>query len=196
LSEGLGRTGVRRRCREAQQLLPLGFAPAPENGHHGVSRDLQTAARFNSVLLVLPSFRPVRVRSARRAPARLWRTGFGEDFVFHVRVWMVSGASQTPVLARAAANRPERVASPACEASTVWLETRIAWGVRSAQPVVWCGLTFELSRPWRQTPAGHGRTISTLTWSGQTVAAVAGRRLERGVRHQRRAASPEGSAGS
>ncbi len=45
-----------------------------------------------------------------------------------------------------------------------------------------CGLTFELSRPWRRTPAGHARTIPTLAWSGQTVAAVAGRRLERGVR--------------
>ena len=47
-----------------------------------------------------------------------------------------------------------------------------------------CGLTFELSRPWRQTPAGRGRTIYTMAWSGQTVAAVAGRRLERGVRPQ------------
>ena len=45
-----------------------------------------------------------------------------------------------------------------------------------------CGLTFELSRPWRRTPAGRGRTIFTQAWSGQTVAAVAGRRLERGVR--------------
>ncbi len=45
-----------------------------------------------------------------------------------------------------------------------------------------CGLTFELSRPRRRTPAGHARTIPTLAWSGQTVAAVAGRRLERGVR--------------
>ncbi len=39
------------------------------------------------------------------------------------------------------------------------------------------GLTFELSRPWRQTPTGRGRTISTTAWSGQAVAAVAGRRL-------------------
>ena len=44
------------------------------------------------------------------------------------------------------------------------------------------GLTFELSRPWRQTPAGRARMIFTQAWSGQTVAAVAGRRLERGVR--------------
>ena len=47
---------------------------------------------------------------------------------------------------------------------------------------VWCCLTFELSRPRRQTPAGRGRMIFTEAWSGQTVAAVAGRRLERGVR--------------
>jgi hypothetical protein len=45
-----------------------------------------------------------------------------------------------------------------------------------------CGLTFELSRPWRRTPAGRGRMIFIAAWSGQTVAAVAGRRLERGVR--------------
>ena len=44
------------------------------------------------------------------------------------------------------------------------------------------GLTFELSRPRRQTPAGRARMIFTQPWSGQTVAAVAGRRLERGVR--------------
>jgi len=43
------------------------------------------------------------------------------------------------------------------------------------------GLTFELSRPWRQTPAGRGRTISTMAWSGQTAAAVAGRRLSEGL---------------
>jgi hypothetical protein len=44
------------------------------------------------------------------------------------------------------------------------------------------GLTFELSRPWRQTPAGRAGMILTTARSGQTVAAVAGRRLERGVR--------------
>ena len=43
------------------------------------------------------------------------------------------------------------------------------------------GLTFELSRPWRRTPAGRGRTIYTMAWSGQTVAAVAGRRLSEGL---------------
>jgi hypothetical protein len=45
-----------------------------------------------------------------------------------------------------------------------------------------CALTFELRRPWRQTPTGRGRTIYTMAWSGQAVAAVAGRRLEREVR--------------
>ena len=45
-------------------------------------------------------------------------------------------------------------------------------------------LTFELSRPWRQTPAGRAGMIFTAARSGQTVAAVAGRRLERGVRPQ------------
>ena len=54
--------------------------------------------------------------------------------------------------------------------------------VDDRRAVASCGLTFELSRPWRQTPAGRARTICTMAWSGQTVAAVAGRRLERGVR--------------
>jgi hypothetical protein len=45
-----------------------------------------------------------------------------------------------------------------------------------------CGRTFELSRPRRRAPLGRGRTIYTMAWSGQAVAAVAGRRLERGVR--------------
>ncbi len=45
-----------------------------------------------------------------------------------------------------------------------------------------CALTFELRRPRRQTPLGRGRTITDMAWSGQAVAAVAGRRLERGVR--------------
>ena len=45
-------------------------------------------------------------------------------------------------------------------------------------------LTFELSRPRRQPPAGRGRTIFSMARSGQTVAAVAGRRLERGVRRR------------
>jgi len=44
-----------------------------------------------------------------------------------------------------------------------------------------CGLTFELSGPWRRTPAGRGRTTSTMAWSGQTVAAVAGPRLSEGL---------------
>ena len=52
-----------------------------------------------------------------------------------------------------------------------------------------CCRTFELSRPWRQTPAGRARTIFTMAWSGQTVAAVAGRRLERGVRPHAASAS-------
>ncbi len=42
-------------------------------------------------------------------------------------------------------------------------------------------LTFELSRLRRQAPAGDGRTIPTLAWSRQTVAAVAGRRLSEGL---------------
>lgn len=42
-------------------------------------------------------------------------------------------------------------------------------------------LTFELSRALRQVPTGRGRTMTTMAWSGQAVAAVA-RRLERGVR--------------
>jgi hypothetical protein len=46
------------------------------------------------------------------------------------------------------------------------------------------GLTFELSRARRQTPTGRGRTMTTVAWSGQAVAAVA-RRLERVVRPQR-----------
>jgi len=45
------------------------------------------------------------------------------------------------------------------------------------------GLTFELSRALRQTPTGRGRTMTTMAWSGQAVAAVA-RRLERGVRRR------------
>ena len=43
-------------------------------------------------------------------------------------------------------------------------------------------LTFELSCAWRQSPTGRGRTMFTVAWSGQAVAAVA-RQLERGVRH-------------
>jgi hypothetical protein len=42
------------------------------------------------------------------------------------------------------------------------------------------GLTFELTGLRRQTPTGRGRTIYRMAWSGQAVAAVAGRRLERG----------------
>ena len=42
-------------------------------------------------------------------------------------------------------------------------------------------LTFELRRPRRQTPLGRGRTIYTRAWSGQAVAAVAGRRLSEGL---------------
>jgi len=49
-----------------------------------------------------------------------------------------------------------------------------------------CGLTFELRRARRQTPAGRGRTIYTMTWSGQTVAAVARRRLSEGLGLARR----------
>ncbi len=45
-----------------------------------------------------------------------------------------------------------------------------------------CGLTFELRRDRMQTPTGRGRTIPNVTWSGQAVAAVGRRRLERGVR--------------
>jgi len=48
--------------------------------------------------------------------------------------------------------------------------------------VVSCGLTFELTGPWRQTPTGRGRTISNMAWSGQAVAAGAGLVVERGVR--------------
>ena len=46
---------------------------------------------------------------------------------------------------------------------------------------IWCGLTFELRRARRQTPTGRGRTIYTMTWSGQAVAAVARRRLSEGL---------------
>ena len=42
-------------------------------------------------------------------------------------------------------------------------------------------LTFELSRERRQPMTGRGRTMTTMAWSGQALAAVA-RRLERGVR--------------
>jgi hypothetical protein len=37
------------------------------------------------------------------------------------------------------------------------------------------GRTFELSRARRQTPTGRGRTMTTMAWSGQAVAAVARR---------------------
>jgi hypothetical protein len=51
------------------------------------------------------------------------------------------------------------------------------------------GLTFELTGPRRRTPAGRGGTISTMAWSGQTVAAVAGPVVERGVSRHSAAAS-------
>jgi len=44
------------------------------------------------------------------------------------------------------------------------------------------GLTFELTGLRRQTPTGRGRTMLTMAWSGQAVAAVAGPVVERGVR--------------
>jgi hypothetical protein len=87
-------------------------------------------------------------------------------------------------LARAAASRPERVASPPCEASMVWLEARIAEDVRSAQSVVWCGLTFELSR---QAEAGAGwprKDNSRCGLERPDGACRSGSALERGVRHQ------------
>jgi len=48
-----------------------------------------------------------------------------------------------------------------------------------------CGLTFELSCARRQTTTGRGRTMTTMAWSGQALAAVA-RQLERGVRQHSR----------
>ncbi len=43
-------------------------------------------------------------------------------------------------------------------------------------------LTFELSRPAEEDTDWPRKDDNKLAWSGQTVAAVAGRRLERGVR--------------
>ena len=49
-------------------------------------------------------------------------------------------------------------------------------------------LTFQLSRPRRQTALGRGGMMTTMVWSGQAPAAAAGR-LERGFRHHPRVAS-------
>ena len=77
---------------------------------------------------------------------------------------------------------PARLPGNSVEVATGWIE---------GQRQFLCGLTCELSRPWRQTPAGRGRMIFTQAWSGQTVAAVAGRRLERGVRPHSHQPLPE-----
>ncbi len=55
-------------------------------------------------------------------------------------------------------------------------------GYETARAAYLRGLTFELTGRRRQTPAGGGRMIFTAAWSRQTVAAVAGPVVERGVR--------------
>ncbi len=58
----------------------------------------------------------------------------------------------------------------------------------SANQVFAACLTFELSRPRRQTTTGRGGMMTIGARSGQALAAVAGR-LERGVRRHPRSAA-------
>ena len=43
-----------------------------------------------------------------------------------------------------------------------------------------CGLTFEVTCPWRQALAGRARKMTDHAWSGQAAPAVAGQ-VDRGV---------------